>query len=351
MSGKHQRVILPRLLDAVLRLLYLMSIAVLDPAKSITAFVLDFTQAFWQIPIAPEERKFFCAMAKLRGKRRYLAFLRAAQGSKLAPLHWCRLIALVCCLTQSLIPPDAASLLCYVDDPLAGIVGSDDEINCYVAMIILTWEALGFRLAYAKGQVGHTVTWIGGTIACEALGVRVRVKQAIIDEIKADLAKYLAGNIISLKDLHSTVGRINYAAGLLVVLRPFMEPLWAVLNDHRTTNAPTNCVWTSQLRPTLLWFRAFFENEGAQLERFFSLEAYSRRGDVVQIGTDASPYGMGGWITVKGQSSVISVAPSRTTTSKRTASSAAPVTGSNFGSAWRCWWPETYGHRCGNRSA
>ena len=59
LSGKHQRVILPRLLDAVLRLLYLMSIAVLDPAKSITAFVLDFTQAFWQIPIAPEERKFF----------------------------------------------------------------------------------------------------------------------------------------------------------------------------------------------------------------------------------------------------------------------------------------------------
>jgi len=168
-------------------------------------------------------------------------------------------------------------------------------------MIILTWEALGFRLAYAKGQIGHTVTWIGGTIACEALGVRVRVKQTIIDEIKADLAKYLAGNIISLKDLHSTVGRINYAAGLLVVLRPFMEPLWAVLNDHRTTNAPTNCVWTSQLRPTLLWFRAFFENEGAQLERFFSLEAYSRRGDVFQIGTDASPYGMGGWITVNGR--------------------------------------------------
>jgi len=163
LSGKHQRVMLPRLLDAVLRLLYLMSIAVLDPSKFITTFVLDYTQAFWQIPIAPEERKFFCATAKLRGKRRFLAFLRAAQGSKLAPLHWRRLIALVCCLTQSILPPEAASLLCYVDDPLAGIVGTEDEINSYVAMIILTWKALGFRLSYAKGQIGHTVTWIGGS--------------------------------------------------------------------------------------------------------------------------------------------------------------------------------------------
>ena len=43
---------------------------------------------------------------------------------------------------------------------------------------------------------------------------------------------------------------------------------------------------------------SIFKSEGAQLERFFSLEAYSRRDDVIQIGTDASPYGMGGWITV-----------------------------------------------------
>ena len=36
------------------------------------------------------------------------------------------------------------------------------------------------------------------------------------------------------------------------------------------------------------------------LMRFYSLDAYLRRGTIVEIGTDASPYGMGGWIMVDG---------------------------------------------------
>ena len=57
------------------------------------AFVLDFSDAFWQIPIKREEQKFFCATAlstKDRGKkwkrnqkkqriRKFIAFQRAAQ--------------------------------------------------------------------------------------------------------------------------------------------------------------------------------------------------------------------------------------------------------------------------------
>ena len=101
-TGKYQRVTLPRMFDAIIRLLLLMSNMPADCSKVLKAFVLDYTQAFWQIPICPEERKYFCATAILRGKRRYLAFLRVAQGSPLAPLLWCRVAALIVTLTQSL---------------------------------------------------------------------------------------------------------------------------------------------------------------------------------------------------------------------------------------------------------
>ena len=89
-TGKAQRVTLPRLFDAILQLLALMSLF----AGDVGAFVLDFTNAFWQVPINREEQRFFCATALFttgRGKRKkgysnqkkqkvrkYIAWKRAA---------------------------------------------------------------------------------------------------------------------------------------------------------------------------------------------------------------------------------------------------------------------------------
>ena len=98
-TGKAQRVTLPRLFDAVLHMLSLMSLF----AGDVGAFVLDFTNAFWQVPINRREQRFFCATAlftKRRGKkkfargrgdkekqktRKYMAWKRAAQGSAAGP--------------------------------------------------------------------------------------------------------------------------------------------------------------------------------------------------------------------------------------------------------------------------
>ena len=68
----------------------------------------------------------------------------------LAPLLWCRLIACVCVLTQSLPQLDQASLRCSVDDPLAALAGTVEDIKIMATMMILTWEALGVKQAYAK---------------------------------------------------------------------------------------------------------------------------------------------------------------------------------------------------------
>ena len=48
------------------------------------------------------------------------------------------------------------------------------------------------------------------------------------------------------------------------------------------------------------WFQAFFTKGGSRIERFFSTESYNRTGPVVEIGTDASPWGMGGWLSING---------------------------------------------------
>lgn len=42
----------------------------------------------------------------------------------------------------------------YVDDPLAALRGTDEPRRLFAAIMILVWEAMGFGLAFARGQPG-----------------------------------------------------------------------------------------------------------------------------------------------------------------------------------------------------
>ena len=59
-SQKGQRVVLPELLDAIMQALALLSLCEHTTEES-ELFALDFVEAFWQVPLHPEECKFFCA--------------------------------------------------------------------------------------------------------------------------------------------------------------------------------------------------------------------------------------------------------------------------------------------------
>jgi hypothetical protein len=168
------------------------------------------------------------------------------------------------------------------------------------AMVILVWEALNFKLAYQKGQLGTSVTWIGGTITAEPKGIRARVKDAIILDIKMHLERMSATNVISRKELHSLVGKLGHAAGLLLTMRPFLQPLWAALYSDDNGGAPVGTIWRKQVQSSLTWFSAFLEGSVGGVERFFRLDSYLRQGPVIEIGTDASPWGMGGWLSYNG---------------------------------------------------
>ena len=298
-TGQFQRVILPRLFDAILQILYVLCLVLDADLEGIEAFVLDFSDAFWQIPIAAEEQKYFCCTGLIHGRRKWVVFLRAAQGSAAGPTLWNRVAALVMRLTQSLFNVNEVRLVCYVDDPLAAIRGTEPDRKLFTAIMVLVWMALGFTLAFAKGQRGKLVTWIGGTLQIESDGVRAWVKQSIVDDIRSMITTFLRGNLISKKELHSFIGKVNHAAGLLIVLRPFMDPLWAAWVS-KAPDAHPGVIWTKQIITELHWFDTFFAGNGARIERFFSVDAYRRSGTIVEIGTDASPWGLGGWLKING---------------------------------------------------
>jgi len=238
-TWKAQRVILPRLFDAVLRLLALMAISFqLGLPPNVESFVLDFTDAFWQIPLLPSEYRFYCATAQLKGMRTYIAFLRAAQGSTNGPTLWARVIALVARLTQSLFLADEVRLMCYVDDPLPAMSGAKADKMLHASTLMLVWEALGFGLACPEGQLEDAVMWIGGAISVEADGVRVRIKEPIVSEICDDLRRIMSGNVTTLKELHSLIGKLGHAASLLIIMRPFMDHCMQPYTAHLPPQQP-----------------------------------------------------------------------------------------------------------------
>ena len=95
-STQGQRVTLPRPFDAILHLLFLMtvSMACVGGADALISFVLDFSDAFWQVPLLQQEFKYYCATGLIHGVRKWIAFLRAPQGSSAAPTLWGRVDAL-----------------------------------------------------------------------------------------------------------------------------------------------------------------------------------------------------------------------------------------------------------------
>ena len=82
-ASQAQRVTPPRRFDAILQLLYLLTCMMADTnerfraRQAVSALVLGFSDACWQIPISSSEQQFFCATGLIRGKRKWIAFLRA----------------------------------------------------------------------------------------------------------------------------------------------------------------------------------------------------------------------------------------------------------------------------------
>lgn len=211
---------------------------------------------------------------------------------------WARLAAFVMRLTQSPFQQDTVRMHCFVDDPIASIRGTKFWGRLAVATIVLTWGALGFGLAYRKGQLRHKLVLIGGSLEINASGIDAAAKDAIVGDIAEALEKFKTVNVVSRKELVSFVSRANHAAGLLVTLRPFLQPLWAALSSANI--GPTNTVWIKQVEHPMSWMRALFNAEIPGHIRRFGLEQYRNVGPSAEIGTDASPYGPGGWYAVAG---------------------------------------------------
>ena len=299
-TRKFERTMLPRGLDVCHDTLDLMAsskhiIGSREGEAAVEFLIADFKDAFFILPNHPEERRYFVVMH--RGK--YTVFLKTTQGSRGAPLTWARLAALVARFTQAVIGTATARISTYVDDPIVVSVAPKNQRDKTFAMVLLLWSALDLPLSLTKAVRGFTVSWTSAKFTPYHGGLQVEVKETIVTDAQEMTTAIMRENTISRKKLRSYVGKLMHIASVVQQVRPFLTDLYGALYA-KSGNAPRGLIWTKQIWPVLCWMNALLATSSGKIVRKYDLAPYLRQGRQVTMDLDASPWGIGGYLTEDG---------------------------------------------------
>ena len=305
-ANRQFRAILPRVTDAINDVIAVLNS--LQEDQQAEQVVLDAKDAFWEVPLHPDERRFYCGrILDEEGNIRYVTYCRTAQGSRGAPLTWSAVNALISRLVLSLLyEEDAVSgdlqlhdrMNVYVDDPWAVLVGTQADRDRKLALLILGWRVLGINLALAKGQCAADVNWIGASLDIpDRKHVIVQIIKGRLDELHEMTIDILGKNYILKSVLRTYTGKAQSMASVIITWRPFVHMLYGAIYS----DASNSQVWTKQIRIPLEWILAFLTMRAGNLRRSFDVDSHFRRGRKIEIVTDASPWGVGAFIIVDGK--------------------------------------------------
>jgi len=330
-----ERVVLPRVIDFANSIVNLQEVQVNrtsaqdHPPKEVELLTLDFADAFYTLWLRPSDR----GSLVFQVADGWAVFNRLCFGMAGAPLIWGRLAAAACRLGQACFKADELRIQCYVDDPAIALLGSPQERNRLIIILLLFWSALGLFLSWEKGSRGMSVPWIGVTFKLDKRlhhgagdvlfpGVEITIQQAKFDELRSNVeAIFNAKGLIPMKDVLKVAGQLAWAGGIFPWIRGFNACLWAAITDHvASTSAssstkkhkvsmkkrPTHLMFVKRISQSIAWTRlllsGLIRDQGGTpivVARWLSV---AHRLDALQvcIRTDASPYGMGAILFKKG---------------------------------------------------
>ena len=240
--------------------------------------IIDFADAFMSIPLAPEERRFNCAVLPepIELGRPPLHALEPAAGKMIVwrvlgfggrpnPLIFGRVTAalmrtaqgILTCLTDAAAcagsrhgspsdhPADyldaRARAHLYVDDAAVALAGDDQDIIESFDLLLLFFLVMGAPVAWSKvalhdGSAGP-VRWIGVEFDVSPAGcARLRLPPEFLEELAEQVTAIArAGGRVSDGELHKMIGRAARVSFVVPAAAPFAAALRAALVDARAT--------------------------------------------------------------------------------------------------------------------
>ena len=285
----QERLVLPRIQDALEDVMH--GLEHRGPGQKVEVWSLDFSDAFKQLPVRHQEKRFLTG----RSLGGFFVYHTVLFGIRTGPLVWGRVASLISRCTQAVLRQ--GRLQVYVDDPFLTLVGDKREIEKEASLVVLLWAACGLKIAFNKGTRGCSTEWVGARFQVDNEAGTLEIKvpaEKIADWL--ELAKQLDGKpVVSFKTLERFVGKLNWAAGFVLQLRPFVRMLHAALS--RSENR--DMVYFRQIEPALRWLRNYLEDSQGGLRKL--VKAHVRHRCRLDIIVDASPIGGGAVRLVDGK--------------------------------------------------
>jgi len=138
LANLPERIVLPRLLDAIQALLLVLRDG--DTTEDIDLLVLDFEDAFNQMFVHLAERRFLAGRATIDGEEWYFYYRSVLFGHIAGPLLWGRVAAALMRCTAALVAQRRVGLQCYVDDPILALGGPPVARRKSMALVLILWD-------------------------------------------------------------------------------------------------------------------------------------------------------------------------------------------------------------------
>jgi hypothetical protein len=214
-------------------------------------------------------------------------------GSASAPTVWGRFAAFAARSTAAVCRSLPVRLELYVDDPILVALGPPERAARSISLAILWLCLLGFPLAWHKSEGGPSIRWIGASFTFDGRLLHISLPAEKVAEVLDEIATFLSGPTASRRSLRSLTGKLNFFAGLVPIMRPFLRPLWALSSsDAPSGRLPPHLVHTKRVLDPLRWCRALLHAEHGPFRRTYRLDPFPSA-DLWCITTDACPWGFG----------------------------------------------------------
>ena len=291
-----ERGVLPRLVDAAgdaRRLAY-----ICGPGEFVELLVVDFSDAFFTMGVKEDEQRF---QAVLGPDGRIYVFRVLGMGGASAPIIWSRTAAWVGRHTQAMYDSDAARLQIFVDDPFMAARGVRKVRLRLLALAIILWLALGLRLSWRKRQRGPSVQWIGAQLDITLETLTISIQGRFIEKMLAECRALLAMRVIPTKRMRSFAGGMCWIMTVLHWIRSWLSPLWAAIASSATWAGPPHkaTIAIRQVAHSLTWLEAFLSGQRGSIIRQLAVNPRPAE-DLVQVGCDASPWGLAAVLFING---------------------------------------------------
>jgi len=304
-----------------------------DPQLRIQTMVLDLQDAFMGIPLHAAEYAFNACQADrpLHRSRpplyegepstgHFIIWSVLGFGGKPNPLVFSRCVGFACRTAQGLLRPSPGALgargagigrlQTYVDDPTLSTLGTTEENELAIDLVILWWSVLGLPLALKKGLwTEEEHRWIGAIFAVRLTTTGPEAVVTVPPDFAQDLANLLAplaapkGHFPA-ADLDKILGKAGRLAYLIPGAKPFVVALWGAqagaqeaARQHRQ-EAPPGQYASARFRRSAAWLRTLLDPP-KKSGQHFPLEQVVRT-DLPEISPtawtiqfDASPWGGG----------------------------------------------------------